>query len=97
MLEQFTTKLKSTGHLYIPKKIGSVKVTWNRAHDIVSIAVTPNPGGVDRRLYYILPPSICRISFHRRSRSSIKIVFYRCDGFWSGCFKLCRGWDTLKL
>jgi hypothetical protein len=89
----FRTKIKASGHMYVPARIGAVRPLWRREGADVTVSLAPDPERGYRKFVYVLPPGMVRASFHRRN-GGIRVAFYRDGGgVWSGGYRLLRGWE----
>jgi hypothetical protein len=88
----FRTKIKASGHLYVPARAGPVRPGWRRDGDVVTVTLEPDPEIGYRKFVYVLPPNMVKASFHRRG-CGIRVAFYMMGGAWRGSYKLLSGWE----
>jgi hypothetical protein len=88
----FRTKIKASGHLYVPRRVGPVRPAWHRDGAVVTLTLESDPAREYRKFVYVLPPGMVKASFHRRG-CGIRIAFFRTGDTWSGVYRLLAGWE----
>jgi DNA-binding beta-propeller fold protein YncE len=88
----FYIKLRKNGQLYIPKKLGPVRIVWNLDGNYVYLTIIARKDLVYKRYHYPIPSHIVKQSFYRRVDSTILILFKEeRRGHWTGRYKLMKG------
>jgi hypothetical protein len=87
-----STRIKPSGHLYIPRCLGPARASWSLFGDAVTVTVTQLDKGAYRREIYLLPRGLAAASFHKRLGRSVRVRLNKSNGRWVGTYELKPGW-----
>jgi hypothetical protein len=90
-----TLKIKDSGHLYVPRSLGPVDVSWIPTGESVRVRIRPRPGTLYRQYVYLLPRPWLRAALFRRNTTSISVEFDRDGDGWVGEVSLKPGWRAV--
>jgi hypothetical protein len=94
MGDTFTTKLKMSGYMYIPRRVGAVSTKWTHIDNYIKIIITPCPDSTYKKYCYVVPPNVIKLIFNKTTKFSIKVRFYYVGGYWEG---FCKVQDNLII